>query len=74
VVHGPIHISPRQAVEAHRELQAMTSLGMHFGTFQLADDGLDDPPSEVKKALDDGVAGPNPRSSVLAFSEGRDVL
>jgi L-ascorbate metabolism protein UlaG (beta-lactamase superfamily) len=36
---GPIHMTPEQAVEAHRILRPRTSIATHFGTFSLADDG-----------------------------------
>ena len=65
-----VHIDPAEAVEAHRTLGAATSLGMHFGTFRLADEGQDDPPADLAKALEKGGGG---RFWVLGFGEGRDV-
>ena len=38
-----VHMNPDEAVRAHRALGARQSLGMHFGTFQLTDEGIDDP-------------------------------
>lgn len=32
---GPIHMDPKQAVQAHQDLRAKLSIGMHYGTFQL---------------------------------------
>ncbi len=40
---SPVHMSPDEAVEAHRILGAETSVAIHHGTFQLADEGLDTP-------------------------------
>ncbi len=40
---GPIHMAPDEAVRAHRILGAETSIAIHHGTFQLADDALDEP-------------------------------
>ena len=37
------HMNPAEAVEAHRMLGAGRSLGMHWGTFQLTDEGIDEP-------------------------------
>ena len=37
------HMNPAEAVEAHRILAAKRSLGMHWGTFQLTDEGIDEP-------------------------------
>lgn len=39
----PIHVDPEEAVLIHKDIQAKTSIGMHFGTFPLADDGMNEP-------------------------------
>jgi len=39
----PVHMTPDEAVRAHLALGARRSLGMHFGTFQLTDEGIDAP-------------------------------
>jgi L-ascorbate metabolism protein UlaG (beta-lactamase superfamily) len=44
------HIDPDEAVRAHLALGATVSLGMHFGTFPLADEGMDDPPAVLAAA------------------------
>lgn len=44
-----VHMSPEEAVKAHGILGAKTSIAIHHGTFQLADDGIDTP----KKRLAD---------------------
>ncbi len=44
------HIDPDEAVRAHLALGAGLSLGMHFGTFPLADEGMDDPPRALAAA------------------------
>jgi L-ascorbate metabolism protein UlaG (beta-lactamase superfamily) len=38
-----IHMNPEEAVQAHLDLGAERSIGMHFGTFQLTLEGIDDP-------------------------------
>ncbi len=38
-----IHMNPAEAVQAHLDLEATHSLGMHFGTFQLTPEAIDDP-------------------------------
>jgi L-ascorbate metabolism protein UlaG (beta-lactamase superfamily) len=35
----PVHMSPGDAIAAHKMLKAQTSLGIHYGTFRLALDG-----------------------------------
>lgn len=67
-----VHISPEEAVKAHRILEAGTSVAIHFGTFPLADDGRDEPVERLEAAL--GEAGvPKERFWVLGFGEGRGV-
>lgn len=50
-----VHMDPAEAVQAHRDLQAQTSLAIHYGTFGLADDGHDEPLRELAVALQDDV-------------------
>jgi len=40
---APQHMNPADAVTAHRELGAQHSIGIHFGTFKLTDEGRDAP-------------------------------
>ncbi len=35
----PVHMSPGDAIAAHKMLEAQTSLGIHYGTFRFALDG-----------------------------------
>ncbi|BBT14871.1 hypothetical protein WP8S17C03_09200 [Metapseudomonas otitidis] len=46
------HMNPDDAVQAHKQLESQHSLAIHFGTFQLTDEGQFDPPRELAKALD----------------------
>ena len=38
---GPIHMAPEEAIRAHQVLGSRTSIAIHHGTFQLADDGIE---------------------------------
>jgi len=40
---SPVHMNPEEALEAHRILGATTSIAIHHGTFQLADEAIDAP-------------------------------
>ena len=40
---SPVHMAPEEALRAHQILGAKTSIAIHHGTFQLADDGIDTP-------------------------------
>lgn len=46
-----IHTSPAEAVTAHLDLGATQSIGMHFGTFQLASEGFEQPLEDLKTAM-----------------------
>ena len=49
---SPIHTSPADALRIHLDVGATASIGMHFGTFPLADDGEHDPVTDLRKALE----------------------
>jgi L-ascorbate metabolism protein UlaG (beta-lactamase superfamily) len=68
---GPVHISPEDAVRAHEQVGAATSIAIHFGTFHLADDGQDEPVIELQRALDARKVAH--RFWVLDAGEGRDI-
>lgn len=40
---APVHMNPAEAVRAHLALGSRQSIGMHFGTFELTDEGIDAP-------------------------------
>jgi L-ascorbate metabolism protein UlaG (beta-lactamase superfamily) len=44
---SPIHMDPQEAVRAHGILGATTSIAIHHGTFQLADEGIDTAKKEL---------------------------
>jgi L-ascorbate metabolism protein UlaG (beta-lactamase superfamily) len=45
------HMDPADAVQAHLDLHSKKSMGIHFGTFRLTDEGIDDPAHELQKVL-----------------------
>ena len=49
---GPIHVSPEQSVQVHKDLNSHKSVAMHFGTFKLADDNPLRAKKELKEALE----------------------
>jgi len=48
------HVDPGEAVKIHQNVHARRSIAIHWGTFELADESLDEPPKalaeELKKA------------------------
>jgi L-ascorbate metabolism protein UlaG (beta-lactamase superfamily) len=71
-----IHMNPDEAVQAHLDLGAPASIGMHFGTFQLTTEGIDAPARHLAEALRAHNV-PDGRFQTLAFGESvrldRDV-
>ena len=48
-----VHMNPAEAVQAHLELEATLSVAMHFGTFQLTTEGIDEPARALRRACHD---------------------
>ncbi|HWK12252.1 MAG TPA: MBL fold metallo-hydrolase [Vicinamibacterales bacterium] len=48
----PVHVNPEEAVRIHADVGARRSFGMHFGTFQLTDEGIDEPVAALSRARD----------------------
>lgn len=63
----PLHTNPAEAVTAHKDLGAKLSIGMHFGTFQLASEGFEQPLSDLRDALTNERL---PLSSFITLHEG----
>jgi L-ascorbate metabolism protein UlaG (beta-lactamase superfamily) len=63
----PAHMNPAEAVQAHRDLGARHSIGMHFGTFQLSAEAIDQPQADLRRALlESGI----PESEFVTLHEG----
>lgn len=45
-----VHVSPRQAAQLHQAMQSKQSLAMHWGTFSMVYDRMDDPPKDLAQA------------------------
>ncbi len=44
------HMNPDDAVQAHLDVKSAKTIGTHFGTFQLTNEGIDDPVEALKVA------------------------
>jgi len=62
---SPIHMGPDEAVRAHRILAARTSIAIHHGTFQLADEGIDTPRQQLRACA--------PGDSFLVLNNGQSA-
>jgi L-ascorbate metabolism protein UlaG (beta-lactamase superfamily) len=68
-----VHMNPAEAVQAHLDVEASESIGMHYGTFQLTTEGIDEP----LRALDDArqARGVSPSQfRTLGFGESTRLL
>jgi N-acyl-phosphatidylethanolamine-hydrolysing phospholipase D len=64
-----VHMDPEEAVRAAVDLETRQVVGMHFGTFDLSDEPMDEPPRRfLAAAADAGLAG---RASVMKVGETR---
>jgi L-ascorbate metabolism protein UlaG (beta-lactamase superfamily) len=63
-----VHMNPAEAVRAHLDLQAVESIGMHYGTFQLTTEGIDDPIRALERARS-GHGIPASRFRAMGFGE-----
>lgn len=45
------HMNPEEAVQAHLDLESKLSMAIHFGTFRLTDEGIDDPVKHLHESL-----------------------
>jgi L-ascorbate metabolism protein UlaG (beta-lactamase superfamily) len=64
----PLHMNPAEAVQAHLDLETPESVGMHFGTFQMTTEGIDEP----LRALEDACRArsiPPSQFRTLGFGE-----
>jgi N-acyl-phosphatidylethanolamine-hydrolysing phospholipase D len=66
------HVNVHEAVKIHQDLGAKRSLGVHWGTFELTDESLDEPPRQL--TLERSAAGLTEADFfVLAIGETRCI-
>ncbi len=67
-----MHMNPEQALQAFQDLGARTFVAMHWGTFKLADEPLDEPPMRLERErVRRGIE--RERVRVLAVGESLEV-
>lgn len=67
---SPIHVSPEEAVVIHQQLNPTLSVGMHYGTFPLADDGQYESPKDLKEAIEKYKVDP---AAFILLKEGEQI-
>lgn len=46
-----MHVNPEEAVRIHQDVGSRRSVAMHWGTFRLTEEPLDEPPHRLRRAL-----------------------
>jgi len=67
----PAHVDPEEAVQAAVDLKARRALAMHYGTFDLSDEPLDEPPRRFLAAAGEQPLG-EAAAWVLRIGETRE--
>jgi N-acyl-phosphatidylethanolamine-hydrolysing phospholipase D len=62
-----MHVNPEEAVQIHRDIGSKHSVAMHWGTFRLTEEPLDEPPQHLAKAL---AAAKIPAEAFAVFRHG----
>jgi len=45
------HMNPEEAVQVHRKLQSLCSVGIHWGSFPLSEEPMDEPPRWLAETI-----------------------
>ena len=67
-----VHVNPAEAVQAHKDLRTELSIGMHYNTFQLTYEAIDQPVKDLQAALS-GAGIPPAAFITLAPGEARHL-
>ena len=62
------HMNPTDAVQAFADLEAQQAIGIHWGTFQLTNEAIDAPETDLAAALAEAKIAPE---RFVAFRPGQ---
>ncbi|MFQ5772364.1 MAG: MBL fold metallo-hydrolase [bacterium] len=65
------HVTPEEAVQIHLDIGAKKSVAIHWGTFILTDEDLDEPPTRLAKALTENKI---PQEKFLVLKHGETIF
>lgn len=66
-----VHTSPEDAIKIHKELKSEVSVGIHFGTFNLAEDGQDEAKNIILKEVARSVT---PKIDFRVLDNGQTIM
>jgi L-ascorbate metabolism protein UlaG (beta-lactamase superfamily) len=49
---GPQHVDPQESIQIAKDVEARVALAIHWGTFPLSDEPLDEPPRRLRAELE----------------------
>ena len=65
------HVNPSEAVQIHKDIEAKKSVAIHWGTFILTDEPLDEPPKRLDDALRENQI---PAEDFLVLKHGETII
>ena len=65
------HVNPEEAVQIHVDMQSQKSVAIHWGTFILTDEPLDEPPKRLSNALQEKQI---PNEDFLVLQHGQTII
>jgi N-acyl-phosphatidylethanolamine-hydrolysing phospholipase D len=65
------HLSPEEALQVHLDIGSKRSVAIHWGTFILTDEPLDEPPQRLERALE---ASGLPKKAFLVLKHGETIV
>lgn len=67
---APVHVEPKDAVKVHMDVGSKFSLGMHWKTFRLSEEPMEQPPFDLFKAMREENLDPH---TFLAIDPGHKI-
>ncbi|KAL1858095.1 hypothetical protein Daus18300_010096 [Diaporthe australafricana] len=71
-MYSPPHASPYDAVEIFQDTKCRRALGIHWGTFSMTSEPVEEPPEKLKEALKTKGLAQTGLFDVCAIGEGRE--